>query len=168
LRETEAIDTPPIEIVVTASARKVRVDQALPLTVSAINRTDRPQTVLPSLDASDVGWRYPKIDIEIRDARGQLVVGSGIGRCGLVNPLVASDFIELAPGAHADLLGKGTFGHFRLGDPTLAPGVYTVTLRYDLRFDQPDRGAHDDVDDKIATLPKGVYASAPITIEVTK
>ncbi len=159
---------PPISILVIASPTTVSPDDPLPLTFYALNRTDRPLSVLPSLDASDMGWRYPKIDIEIRDAKGRLVEGAPVGRCGLVNPLAASDFIELAPGARANLVGDGTFGHHRLRGPNgLAPGVYTVTLHYDLRFDGPERGTHEaGIDAKLATLPKGMYSSPSMTIEV--
>lgn len=163
-RSTEA----PISMMVIASPVTVGSHEPLPLTFYAVNRTDHPLSIIRSLDASDVGWRYPKLDLEIRDVDGHLVDGSPIGRCGLVNPLTASDFVELAPGARTNLLGDGTFGHYRLSGPNgLAPGVYTVTLHYDLRFDGPDRASHEPgIDAKLAALPKGRYSSPPITIEV--
>lgn len=159
---------PPISMLVIASPTTVRPDEPLPLTFYAVNRTDRPLEVLRSLDGSDMGWRYPKIDLEIRDAQGRLVEGAPVGRCGLVNSLAASDFVELAPGARTKLVGDGTFGHHRLRGPNgLAPGVYTVTLHYDLRFDGPERATHEDgIEAKVAALPKGMYSSPPITIEV--
>jgi hypothetical protein len=157
----------PIAIVGSASRATVGPDEPLPITFYAVNRTDRPLSVLRSLDASDMGWRYPMMTIEIRDAAGRLVEGPKVGRCGMMNPLTMKDFVELAPGARVDLFGKGAFGHYRLRGPNdLAPGVYTVTLHYDLRFDQRDRAMHDEVEVKIATLPKGMYSSPPITIEV--
>lgn len=158
---------PPLVIVAVATSKTIGPDDPLPLVAYAVNRTNRPLMVLRSLDASDVGWRYPKIDLEIRDARGQLVGGAPGGRCGLVNPLTASDFVELAPGGQVDLLGEGTFGHHRLRAPNgLAPGVYTVTVRYDVQFDQAERATHNDVAPQLAVLPKGLYVSQPLVIEV--
>lgn len=155
-------------MMVIGSPATVRPDEPLPLTFYAVNRTDRPLSVIRSLDASDMGWRYPKIELEIRDAQGRLVEDAPVGRCGLVNPLTASDFVELAPGARTNLLGDGTFGHHRLRGPNgLAPGVYTVTLHYDLRFDGPERTTHEaGIEAKLAALPKGVYSSPSMTIEV--
>src|SRR5262245_37766687 len=72
-------------IVVVASRTEIKRGQPWPLAFYAVNRTAAPLYVLRSLDASDAGWRYPKIDLEIRDAKGELVLGPTIGRCGLVN-----------------------------------------------------------------------------------
>ena len=159
----------PIAIVVVTSRTKIARGEPLPLAFYAVNRTARSLSVLRSLDASDVGWRYPKIDIEIRDQAGREVEGPMMGRCGLVNPLAAADFVELASGERADLFGEGAFGHYKLHDTShLARGRYTVTLHYDLRFTDAERGGSVDktVQAKIASLPRGVYSSPPVTIDV--
>ena len=161
----------PIEIVVVASKTKIARGEPLPLSFNAVNRSPRRVEVLRSLDASDMGWRYPKLDIEIRDASGRLVADPTIGRCGLVNPLGDSDFVELAPGARVDLFGEGAFGHYKLQQTNqLASGRYTVTLHYDLRFDAPERMRYlvDDarIRARVDRLPKGLYSSPPITIDV--
>jgi len=160
----------PIAIVGVASRTRITRGQPLPLTFYVVNRTTHSLPVLRSLDASDFGWRYPKLDLEIRDAKGHLVMAEG-GRCGLVNPLAKDDFVDLASGARTDLLGDGTFGHYKLRDTSYLPaGRYTVTLRYDLSFAEPERGkgmpVEASVRAKIETLPKGVYSSEPITIDV--
>jgi len=158
-------------IVVVASRTQIKRGQPWPLAFYAVNRTAGPLHVLRSLDASDAGWRYPKIDLEIRDAKGELVLGPTIGRCGLVNPLTDEDFVELASGDRVDLLGEGTFGHYKLRDTSyLRPGRYTVTLRYDLRFDELERGKQMTIDERVSqrigSLPKGLYFSPPITIDL--
>jgi hypothetical protein len=168
--EPTVAPAPPIEIIGVASRRQISSGVTLPLTFYVVNRTDHALPVLRSLDASDMGWRYPKIDIEIRDAKGRLIEPGGIGRCGLVNPLQADDFVELAAGERLDLLGEGGFGHHRLRYPlNLAPGTYTVMLRYDISFAERERkGGEPDTNlrAKIDRLPRGVYTSAPVTIEI--
>jgi hypothetical protein len=160
----------PIEIVGVAKRRRITADDELPLTFYAVNHTNQSLPVLRSLDASDMGWRYPKIEIEIRDANGSVVGPGSLGRCGLVNPLAAKDFVELASGARVDLLGEDSFRHHRLRHPNgLPPGTYTVTMRYDISFAKAERKStqHDaTVRALIERLPRGVYTSAPITIEV--
>ncbi|HEY5926398.1 MAG TPA: hypothetical protein VIV11_32150, partial [Kofleriaceae bacterium] len=158
----------PLSIEVVASRTQIARGEPLPLSYYIVNRTTQTLPVLRSLDASDMGWRYPKIEIDIRDANGQQL-GHGASRCGLVNPLTATDFVELASGARVDLFGKDAFGHYKLRDTShLAPGRYTVSLRYDLSFTDIERkGTFDDsVRAKIDRLPKGVYSSPPMTIDI--
>ncbi|HEY5925678.1 MAG TPA: hypothetical protein VIV11_28525 [Kofleriaceae bacterium] len=159
----------PLSIVVVASRTEIKRGEPLPLSFYAVNRTTRTLPVLPSLDASDMGWRYPKITVDIRDANGQLVEGPMVGRCGMVNPLTAEDFVELPSGAQFELFGERAFGHHKLRDTShLAPGRYTVTLHYDLSFAEPERkgGFDDSVRAKVELLPKGVYSSPPMTIDI--
>ena len=164
---TEQVE--PIGIVVVASKTQIKTGEALPLAFYVVNRSARPLEVLRSLDASDVGWRYPKIDVEIRDAKGRLVEDPAMGRCGMVNPLTADDFVELASGARFELFGENSFGHYKLRHTDqLASGRYTVTLHYDLRFEAAQKGGPVDaaLQARVDKLPKGVYSSPPITIDV--
>ncbi len=155
-------------IEVVASSTRVAAGAEIPLTFYVVNRSDRSVPVIRSLDASDYGWRYPKIDIEIRDSSCAVVPAAPHGRCGMVNELSAQDFVSLAPGRRVELFGEGTFGHHRLSKygNNLAPGKYTVTLRYDLSFAADDPNVPVALRAKVATLPRGVYTSTPIEIVV--
>jgi hypothetical protein len=156
----------PIEIVVVPTRDRVVAGQPLPLDVFAVNRTGQPLSVLRSLDASDMGWRYPKIDVEIRDAKGQRVEPEPYARCKNMNSLTADDFVEVAPHGNVSLFGEGAFGH-RVLREGLPAGTYTVVVHYDLSFSDEERARHrDGLDARIDALPKGVYASAPVTISV--
>lgn len=157
---------PALAIVVATTSTSVPVGKPLPLRFTVVNRTNQTLPVLRSLDASDVGWRYPKIDIIVRDHAGKRVEVEARGRCGLMNPLTAKDFVELAPREQVDLFGEDMFDHHVMYSGIATPGRYTITLRYDLSFSGDDAPHDDDIAPLLAKLPKGVYESAPIELEV--
>jgi hypothetical protein len=163
---------PPIEIVAASFTQHSPVGKPLPVVFALRNRTSGAIVVLPSLDASDVGWRYPMITIEVRDVDGNLVEPKNLGRCGLVNPLTAKDFATVPTGASIDIVGEGTSGHHMNRWVPEVPGPYSVTMIYDIRFDSPEtKTAVPDDDDEvarlIAALPRGIYRSNSVTIQVT-
>jgi hypothetical protein len=159
---------PVIAVVPSASQIKVAAGERIPLDFSIVNQGGSAVRVLRSLDASDVGWRYPKINIEVRDAAGELVPVPMMGRCGLVNPLTADAFVALAPGQRLSLLGEGTFGHYALDAGIAEAGRYTLTLRYDLTFESRDKSSPSpDLAAAIAALPQGIYSSEPVVVDVT-
>ncbi len=146
--------------------------EPLPVEFRIRNVSDAAVLVLPSLDASDVGWRYPKYAIEVRDESGAVVPVEPGGRCGNVNQLAAGDFVELAPGGEVDPFGEGTFGHYALAWCPSRPGRYTVRGVYDVSGDDdgwrtskagpPDAAAHA----RLEKLVRGRFESNDVTIVV--
>jgi hypothetical protein len=159
---------PAIAVVPSASRVTVAAGERIPLDFSIVNQGPRAVQVLRALDGSDVGWRYPKITIEIRDAAGEVVPAPMMGRCGLINPLTADDFVALEPQARVSLVGEGTFGHHALDVGIAEAGRYTLTFRYDLTFESRDKSSPSpELAAAIAALPRGVYTSEPVVVEVT-
>jgi hypothetical protein len=141
-----------------------RVGEWLPLQFSLVNQSAVPVRVLRSLDASDIGWRYPKIQVELEGPDGQ-VWGEPGGRCGLMNSLTLRDFQVLRPGEAFDPFGPGSFGHSALRHLPEKPGTWTVRFTYDTS----GAGGWDPIDPEAAVLmgsvPHGVYR-AQTTVEV--
>lgn len=165
---------PPIEIVATVDRARIRVGDPLPVTFAIRNRSDRPVAVLPSLDNSDNGVRYPIIDIEIRDRRGRRLETPRPAGCGWINRLTIEDFRWLAPGQTFDLFGGNGFAHYMLDWRPAERGHYTVKLVYDLRFATMDDAAlgfnkspaYPDATALVPLLPRGLYESELIEIDV--
>ena len=166
---TRVVRSPVIKITADVRGNGV-VGKPLPVSYAIQNLGDTSVSVLRSLDASDVAWRTPKISIEIRKADGSLVTPPAVGRCGLVNPLEAKDFVVLAPGAVIDPFGKGSFSHYMLDWRPTEPGRYQVVVRYDIRFEGPERGLADHERALLLIqphpIPFGIYESEPVAIVV--
>ncbi len=154
-------------LTVTATARgEGVVGEPLPVAFSLVNTGPEPMRVITALDASDVGWRYPKIDIEIEQVGVGPVAVEPLGRCGLMNPLTRRDLQLLSPGGSLDPLGPGTFGHHLLDWTPTRPGTYRVRMIYDLGT--PDRWtqAPPELIPELSSLPAGRHVSNTVTVIV--
>jgi hypothetical protein len=141
-----------------------RVGEPLPLRFSLYNTSDVPVRVLPALDASDAGWRYPKIEVELVDPDGQ-VQGAPGARCGMMNTLERRDLRDLRPGEELDPFGPSTFAHSALEHRPEKRGTWTVRFTYDTSGAGGWDPIEPDVLKLIDSVPHGVYR-AETTIEV--
>lgn len=133
------------------------------------NGDDRSVTLLRPLDGSECGWRKVSYAWEVtRD--GKPLQRRGYGRCGNVNPLMASDFITLLPGKSSEIPAgfAGSVDNFFL---LTEPGIYSIRMIY--RFDPRarDKGegqnrVDESLKQKLETMPLMEIASNPITVEV--
>ena len=160
----------PLEVLAIPLKAAVAPRAPLPIAFFVVNRSDEMLLALPSLDGSDEEWRFPKIAVEAFDTRGQRVPTEAPERhrrCGNVNDLDAADFVLVPPGGAIDLtVDDRSFGIDAYAP--LVPGQYTFRLRYDLSFVGWDRAEHSPgTDDLIPLLPRGIYFSEPITLQVT-
>jgi len=121
----------PIECVARLKKPRIKVGERLPVQFRIHNVSSQTVQVLPSLDKSDIGSRYPKYLMEIVDDSGERQ-DLKLQRCGSTNALSAVDFIELRPGEDLDPFGIGTFRHYLFGWKPTRPGTYHVRLVYDV------------------------------------
>jgi hypothetical protein len=124
------------EVVATGPGR---VGERLPLGFSVVNAGPVAVDAIPSLDASDVGWRYPKIGIEIVDPDGTVVEPGDLGRCGMTNPL--ADALAFVPDR---------------------PGGWRVRFTYDTSGADGWGPLDPDVAARIAGVPAGVYRAETV------
>lgn len=113
---------PRVELVATPSAATVRAGEEVRVRFSLKNTGTSGTWVLPPLDGSFEGLRYPLCDGAIT-VESQRVDAPSLRLCGKLNPLDAKNFRYLEPGASLELGG----GPWR---PS-SPGVYTVSWTYD-------------------------------------
>jgi len=123
------------DIACEISTKKTRyvVGESPEFQVRLHNRMDRPVTLVGSLDASDLAWRYPHCSFQIEGPEGHQ--GHGIGRCGNTNPLRRQDFVPVPAGESFDPFMRiddyGFFGSSGLDFTQFqVPGRYRVTFRY--------------------------------------
>lgn len=117
----------------------VTADKIPRINVRLRNISDEEQAVVRSVDASDVGWRYPKYACEILDAVGKPETdGQRRYRCGNCNVLKSNDVKILKPGEEFDPFGPGSFDQstLRSWKPHRA-GVYTVRIVCDFSSSDP-------------------------------
>jgi hypothetical protein len=150
------------EVVATGPGR---VGQPFPLRFAVRDVGAVPVDAIVSLDASDVGWRYPKIGVEFVDPRGHVVEREIIGRCGLMNPLTAADLRELRPGEALDPFGPGSFSHEALSFTPDRRGTWTVRFTYDTSGATGWDPVDPDAPKLVPTVPAGAYR-AETTVEV--
>jgi hypothetical protein len=163
-----------LEVVVSAQNNTIASGEKLNLTVSLKNSGNTPLVAMRPVDGSDVGWRVVEYRWNVTDAAGQPLNRMHQARCGNVNSLHTSDFVEIAPGTSAAVGPADSF----LGQPDTyfqltAPGKYIVTLTYKLDKTAKDKGVPlgDDQPgvkpllDRAATVE---CTSKPLTITVTE
>jgi hypothetical protein len=166
--------SPEVEVALTVEVETIEAGQKPVFRVRLINRTDRAIYLVGSLDASDVGWRYPKLTVD----RTGPQPAAGLGRCGNMNNLREEDFVRVEPGASLDPYDPkhGFFSSYYLHDlPLETPGEYTFTLTYDSREGdiarwwgfmgpgEPNR----EMRRRFEQVPKGAYTSNSVTVIVT-
>ncbi len=129
------------------------------------NHDSAAQAVMPRLDGSELHWRYPYYDIEIRDSTGKSIGRPGRSRCGNIDPLHTRDIVLLQPGE----IFRTWFGHYYMYG--LPPGTYRARLRYTAKQDLSKMGLSgpDDPDmrEQIKSVWEGTIESNWIDINVT-
>jgi len=111
---------------------EARIDRPLALKVRIRNVSDEDRIVVRSLDGSDAGARYPRIEVQIVGPDGTNEVRPLAARGSDLKPLTPGDFIAVSPGKEMDPLGDGGAAHGVLKSwrPARA-GRYTVTIGVD-------------------------------------
>lgn len=96
------------------------------------NISDTEVCVVRRLDASDLGWRYPKFTARILDPEGKDVTPRAEMRCLTMSRVDEGDFTALAPGAEFDPLGDGKHAIWTLDawKPDRA-GIWKVRIEVD-------------------------------------
>ncbi|MFT5685036.1 MAG: hypothetical protein ACI8RZ_005982 [Myxococcota bacterium] len=157
----------PDSLTVTASVRSEgAVGEPLPVDFALVNVGPETFHVVPALDASDVGWRYPKIDVEIERVGFGAVVPEEMGRCKMMNPLTERDLRPLSPGESLNPFGPGTFGHSALRFTPAEPGEYRVRMVYDLGTPDDWTQAEPALHASLSTLPTGKHTSPWVSVTV--
>jgi hypothetical protein len=164
-----------LEAVLRLSRDTIKVGEPLPAEFLLRNAGPRVVKAPLALDASDLG-RYPRIAIEIRDEKGELQTVPSRRTCGVVNRLLARDFVEIVPGEELDVFGPGTFRHRMLGWRPTAPGRYTITWSYDSSGEVPaawESGcSRPRIDPEAVPLlekmPRGRVVSKTLTLQVAE
>ena len=158
----------PVVVVAIPAQTVVAPGQTLAISTFLVNRSDNNIAALPSLDASDDEWRFPKLAVEARDPTGGMVSTEDPekrGRCGNINALRVEDFVIVRPGEVLDLTGEGTFGLEAYAP--VVPGRYTMRVRYDLSFVGWDGATYEEPTYvAIEVLPRNIYFSNTFTIDV--
>lgn len=142
------------------------VGSPLPVHFALTNTGPETFHVVPSLDASDVGWRYPKIDVEVEQVGVGAVTPEEVGRCGMMNPLTERDLRPLSPGESLDPFGPGTFSHHALRYTPSAPGEYRVRMVYDLGTPDDWGQADPALRERLSTVPPGKHTSPWVSLTV--
>ncbi len=132
----------PIEISGTANQARGKVGHTLPVEFRIRNVGCAPIPVLPALDASDRGWRYPSYIVEVRDPEGRLLNVKPGARCGNVNPLRERKFAILQPGEELDPFPSPGIHYMLWWWKPERPGVYTIRCIYDGGGIDPETTGH--------------------------
>jgi len=96
------------------------------LTATIINNSDKEVLLVPTLDGSIVGWRYPIVKFIVTqpsDAPPPQI----FGRCGNTNNIQASDFTKVPKKGIFRLFSQSAY---MSNNPFTTPGTYTVQLIY--------------------------------------
>jgi hypothetical protein len=120
----------PIELKLDGPATRTTTEP-LSLAVTFVNHTNRKAVLVRPLDGSLEEWRFPYYDLYARDESEGTVYRFAFvgGRCGNVNPIVDSDYVELGPKQSRDDVVNEWGGH--LTNAVLPkPGRYTVWVVY--------------------------------------
>ncbi len=170
---------PPLELKLSVD-RPVKVGEQVAPTAKLVNASDREVLVVAALDASDVGWRYPKMTVTITDPDGKSFAPPVGGRCGNTNALQETDFKPLSPGSEFEPLGKGSFGHHPLSvwRPD-RPGTWKLKLVVDYSAGDVDEwngkwgrapgGPSAEIKALFARVPKFAFsAEAEFKVEAAK
>lgn len=157
----------PGDLLVQASTSGVgKKGKPLPVSFALKNQGNRAFHVIAALDASDVGWRYPKITVEIEHADGTPVEMDPGARCGLINPLESADLRPLGPGESLDPFGPGSFGHYAMNWTPTQRGDYRVRMVYDLGEHANWTEVSAETQGELTTIPTGEHTSNWTTVTV--
>lgn len=97
--------------------------------VQIANGTDSTLWLVPSLDGSARGARYPQVEIQIQGPPDGFQVPLAMA-CGNMNGLAEQDFVELKAGKSFDPFASGWLPHSVVAGTFRKPGKYVGTFRY--------------------------------------
>ncbi|MCW8130086.1 MAG: hypothetical protein KIS92_07040 [Planctomycetota bacterium] len=135
------------------------------------NIGEKDVVVVPCLDGSNRGKRFPKFSRSISPSPGPEALRAG---CGNTNPLTLNDLVTLKPGAVLDVLGEHTFGGWLADWTPPKAGEYTLTFTCDYAQQDPvgwrchearTMEATESMTDKLARVPK-ITLTAKVTVTV--
>lgn len=164
---------PKLGVTLTSKAT-IKVGESPQFTARVRNLSPQPTYAIPSLDASDVGWRYPMWRMEIQDAAGKPVEVDAGMRCGNWNALGKRDFVRLRPGESLNPFGARSFTHYAKSWRPSKPGIYKARVVLDMSAKDPKDwhgelalGPQTDAVRKLLEeLPRGTWTSDWTTIVV--
>jgi len=119
------------------------------------NISIREVDVVPSLDGSDVGWRYPLFTARLWGPDGKPILVD-VGRCGNCNGLSKANVVALKPDEEFDpLAGESFLGHTYLTDWTPKQvGKHRLVLTVD--YSATDPAEWNGSEERIGADPKKV------------
>lgn len=94
-------------------------------TATIENRTQNAVYVVPALDGSSAGMRYPLVQFTVTRPKNATPL-QGIGRCGNTNNISPADFLRVPPKKSVDILGWAGIHSQTFSDE----GDYVVTVTY--------------------------------------
>ncbi|MBI5837156.1 MAG: carboxypeptidase regulatory-like domain-containing protein [Candidatus Eisenbacteria bacterium] len=116
-----------IEFQIKPIHKSPRVGEPARFSVRLTNHSKQALFLVPSLDGSTDGGRFPQVSIKIRGPVGGIDSPRGWRFCGNMNGLGASDLVEVKPGEEFDPFAGGW-------DPDLGkfakPGHYAAVFHY--------------------------------------
>lgn len=127
--------TADLRLTIIGAKEKLLLGDTLTLTFKLTNAGSTPLLVLPPLDGSHEGWRFPRCRLTVRDEREQDRTPRLL-RCGNTNPLKPDDFLRLKAGEELQVLRQGW-------KPDTA-GIYRLTFLYDSTDNDPRRWGGSD------------------------
>ena len=118
------------DCIITSDRTTYTVGQIPIITVSITNKSAKEVILVGSLDGSDVGWRFPKCQLEILDAAGKPVTAP-MARCGNMNVLRAADFVAVPARGTFNPFSTGFFAPYQFDQfPITHAGDYTLRFYY--------------------------------------
>jgi hypothetical protein len=120
----------PIELKLAGPVSRTPVEP-LSLTLTFVSHTDGKVVLVRPLDASLEQWRFPYYDLYARDESDGVVYRyASVGaRCGNVNPIVETDYVEIeSKQSRGDVVNE--WGRHLANAVLPKPGRYTVWVVY--------------------------------------
>ena len=115
IRENKPMSTAKIALELKAEKPTIKLGEMPSFRAELINQGDKEVTIVQPGDGSDCGWRTPIV-------RWSPAMRTGVGRCGNINALKASEVVTLKPGERVPVSGW-------LGSPSLSKaGTHKVVL----------------------------------------
>jgi len=167
---------PKLRAILRLPRASIRMGESLEPALVLRNASDHPVQVIHCLDASDVGWRYPKVLVEITDAEGNPQSPPRFGRCGNMNALSLEDFSTLPAGEEFLPVKPGSFGHWAFRWKPEKPGQYRIRWTYDAAGEVPDAWWNElhlgpldaEVIDRLRRVPRDRFESPWASFEVVE
>jgi hypothetical protein len=134
----------PSDLSCTLSANKTvyKTGELPRFTVSIVNKSKSNIYLISALDGSDVQWRFPHCYFTIEAPKPN---DTPFGRCGVMNPLQAEDFVLVKVGQTFNPYQlpncAGSFSSYFVSNPETfkQPGVYKCRFYYSTNTDNDDK-----------------------------